>query len=152
MTIGVNIVEQIVDAATARASAFFGTAWKPLPYKREYHKNPANIHLGYGFNVMDGLPGNDQVIGSYCLTINLELILIQTIVKKASEREIEQAVFDLHAWADRAAKDFRNNKIGIPEIVLKVADHTIATPEYLSDATQVALKINFPITFRQSLR
>ncbi len=151
MAIGVAVIEQIVVAAKARAAGFLTTAFKLLPYSREYQKNPGNIPWGYGFNVLEAEPGDNQVIGSYCLTLQLELVLIASIVKKNSEREIETAVYELHAWIDRAAKDFRLNKLGIPNVVVKVGDHKIDAPEYFSDSTQIALKAVFPVTFRQAL-
>lgn len=151
MAIGVDVVRQIVDAAKARATGFFTTTYRLLPYTREYEKNAGNIARGYGFNVQDGEPGDNQVLGSYCVTLNLELLLIASIAKKNSEANIEDAIFELHAWIDRAAKDFRTSKLGIPNVVLKIADHSITAPEFFSDETQLAIKAIFPVTFRQTL-
>ncbi len=149
---GVDVVRQIVESAYARIASFVGTTvWQRLPYPRNIEKNAANIKFGYAVLPKEAAPGEPQVFGSYCLSLNLEVVFYQQLVKNSSEAEIASAELDLHTWADRAAKDFRKYRLFLPNLVLNVKDHSIALPEYNSNMTAVALRVTFPVVFRQSV-
>lgn len=148
---GADVVRQIVEAAYARMLAFCGPDWARLPFPRQIEKNPDNLKFGYAALARSAKPGDNQILGSYCLTLELELVFYARVVKNASELDLEAAELALYSWADRAAKDFRKNKLFLPTVVLKVDDHSIAAPEYNPAMTAAALRVTFPIVFRQSI-
>lgn len=149
---GSNAVEQIVQSAESRLASLTASEFERLPFPRSIDKNADNIKFGYAALAKAGKPGADnQVLGFYCLDLELEIVFYQRVIKNNSELDIEQAELDLHGWADRIVKDFRKYRLFLPGVVLNIQDHSIAAPEYRQDMSAVVLRVTFPVLFRQSL-
>lgn len=149
-TPGVDVVADIVAAMGTRTATFIDSKFQTLKFVREIEKNPSNLNFGYGFLVGSASPSEVQILQNYCLAINISLVLFASAVKKQGEEEIQTELLDLHAWADRAAKDYALTRLGL-STVLKIGQHSINEPVYHKDMTAVSLEVVFPIHFRQPL-
>lgn len=145
---GTNIVSQIVTAAKTRLAAVLSSDFEQLKHVKDLKKNE-RVPWGYGVTLGEETPSEASVFGSYTADLALQVILYRSPNAIQNDRDIETAELTLEQWKDRVHREFTTTRLYENDVIVRIGDPDVS-PEYLEDSEAVALRLTFPVMYRNS--
>lgn len=145
---GTDIVSQIVTAAKTRLTAVLSSDFEQLKYVKDLKKN-GRTPWGYGVLIGDEEPTEPSVFGSYTAEMALQVVLYRAPNAIQNDRDIEEAELTLEQWKDRVHREFTTTRLYENDVIVLISDPSV-TPEYFEDSEAVALRLTFPVKYRNS--
>lgn len=146
-----NVITTIFDNLKTVISSTVDASYKELKFVRELGKNDTrNLEKGWGLKFLDG-PATDTITKAYSVDQGFELVLTRTNIRKNDETDVESAEKLLFDEATDIMIPLIHNNIGATVGVSKVSAPSFSEPELLNDASFIALRVQFTVTYRQQL-
>lgn len=145
---GTNIVSQIVTAAKTRLAAVLSSDFEQLKSVKDLKKNE-RVPWGYGVTLGEEAPSESSVFGSYTADLALQVILYRAPNAIQNDRDIETAELALEQWKDRVHREFTTTRLYENDVIVRIGDPEVSI-EYLEDSEAVALRLTFPVMYRNS--
>lgn len=146
-----NTISTIFDNLKAQVAATVDASFLQLTHPRQLEKNDSRVLTkGWGLRFLDG-PSTDTITKAYTIDQGFELILTRTNLRQENEVQVEDAEKLLFDEATDIMLPLINTNIGLTVGVSKVSAPSFSEPELVNDASFVALRVQFTVTYRQQL-
>lgn len=147
-----TVVKSVYDAIKTEVSSTLGATWLELRYLFDVEKNDKRtLARGFGVVPLEAI-NNPSVLKTYTLDQGYEIILTRGDAREIDDSDKIDALLESGGLYDEASeikKALINKQLGIPEIILNIANPNINAPEFTPSA--VVLRFQLTVRWRENL-